>query len=84
MVTDVAVIGVANEDWGELPRAYIVRKDDTLAEDDIHSFIKDKVAAYKRLRGGIEFVKEIPKAPSGKILRRELSQKYKEKHGIPL
>jgi acyl-CoA synthetase (AMP-forming)/AMP-acid ligase II len=82
-ITDVAVIGVANEEWGELPRAYIVRGDESLREEDVNLYIKDKVASYKQLRGGIEFVKDIPKAPTGKILRRELSKMYKEKHGIP-
>ena len=37
-----------------------------------HNIVSDNVADYKRLRGGVEFIKEIPRSPSGKILRRLL------------
>ena len=44
--------------------------------ETLHSFIRymisDHVADYKRLRGGVEFIKEIPRSPSGKILRKIL------------
>ncbi len=39
-------------------------------------FILGRVAAFKRLKGGIEFLEEIPKSPNGKILRRVLKQRY--------
>ena len=38
--------------------------------------ISDKVAYYKRLRGGVQFVQEIPKSASGKILRRKLKEDH--------
>ncbi|CAG7723148.1 unnamed protein product [Allacma fusca] len=82
-VEDVAVIGVPDAEWGELPRAYIVKKDgQNLVEDELNHFLKDQVTSYKQLRGGIEFVKAIPKAPTGKILRRELLTAYKEMRGL--
>ena len=43
----------------------------------IIKWLDSKVASHKRLRGGVHFVDEIPKNPSGKILRRILKQKFK-------
>lgn len=43
-------------------------------EVEIARWLEGRVAHYKRLRGGVRFVKEIPKNPSGKILRRVLKQ----------
>ena len=71
-VADVAVIGVPDVEAGELPKAFVVLKPDTKAsEDEIKEFVADKVATYKRL-AEVEFVDEIPKSASGKILRRML------------
>ena len=82
-VEDVAVIGIPDQEWGELPRAYLVtRKGADLSEDEVHNYIKNEVTSYKQLRGGIEFIEAVPKAPSGKILRRELLQEYKSKRGL--
>jgi len=79
-VLDAAVIGIPHAEWGELPRAYIVSSSNTeLSQSDIEEFMKDKVTDYKRFRGGIEFIEAIPKAPSGKILRRELKRLYIDK-----
>ncbi|KAL8589754.1 hypothetical protein ACOMHN_027262 [Nucella lapillus] len=75
-VQDVGVIGVPDPRAGELPRAYVVLKPNTTASaDDIVKFIEGKVNPTKRLRGGVEFLEEIPKTPSGKILRRVLKEK---------
>ncbi|KAF7279389.1 hypothetical protein GWI33_007331 [Rhynchophorus ferrugineus] len=74
-VADAAVIGIPDMVSGELPRAYIQLKENTNT-DDINRFLNDKVAKYKRLEGGIEFVKEIPKNSAGKILRRQLKERY--------
>ncbi|XP_076442306.1 uncharacterized protein LOC143281165 isoform X2 [Babylonia areolata] len=72
-VQDVGVIGVPSEEVGELPRAYVVLKPNIAAtETDIVSFVEQNVSPAKRLRGGVEFLDEIPKSPSGKILRRLL------------
>jgi len=78
-VLDVAVIGVPDERAGELPRAFIVPKDKgSLTEEDIHKYVDTKVSPHKKLKGGVEFVQIIPKAASGKILRRELKKAYME------
>jgi len=59
--------------------AFVVRKANaTLTEKDVEIFVDENVAPYKKLRGGVEFIDEIPKSLSGKILRRELKDKLKQ------
>ncbi|XP_066996455.1 luciferin 4-monooxygenase [Anabrus simplex] len=77
-VQDAAVIGVPDDNAGELPRAFVVKKKD-VTEEELIAYIEKQVSPHKRLRGGVEFVEEIPKNPSGKILRRELRRKVKSK-----
>ena len=70
---DVAVIGVPDDIAGELPRAYVVKKNGvSVSKDDIAEFVDVKVAAHKRLKGGVFFIEAIPKTNTGKLLRREL------------
>ncbi|XP_045162739.2 uncharacterized protein LOC123527392 [Mercenaria mercenaria] len=77
-VEDVAVIGMPDDRAGELPRAYVVLKPAvSLHAHDIMQYVEQNVSDYKHLRGGVEFVKEIPKSPSGKILRRVLKDQLK-------
>ncbi|EPB65040.1 hypothetical protein ANCCEY_15897, partial [Ancylostoma ceylanicum] len=71
-IHDAAVIGVPDEKTGEKPRAYVVSASKNLTEADVKRFVEEKVSTYKFLTGGVVFVKEIPKSPSGKILRRFL------------
>lgn len=71
-VVDVAVVGVPDDEAGELPKAFVVlRPGAELSADELVSFVSGHVATYKRVRS-VEFVDEIPKSPSGKILRRLL------------
>ncbi|MAT05514.1 MAG: 4-coumarate--CoA ligase family protein [Acidimicrobiaceae bacterium] len=71
-VADVAVIGVADEEAGELPKAFVVTQPGAeLTIDEIQAYVGEHVASYKQIRL-VEFVDEIPKSPSGKILRRML------------
>lgn len=70
-VTDAAAVGITL-DGQEWPRAYITLKDEhkgKVTENDIHAFMKEKVAKHKQLVGGIQFVDEVPKLQSGKIKR---------------
>ncbi|VEN46207.1 unnamed protein product [Callosobruchus maculatus] len=77
-VDDVAVTGVPDEASGELPLAFVVRKPGTkLTEREVEKFVEDHLSPAKRLRGGVIFVDEIPRNPSGKILRRVLKERAK-------
>lgn len=77
-IADAAVVGVPGEAAAfEVPKAYIVRHGESLTEDQVHEFIDSKVAEYKRLQGGVEFVESIPKSPAGKTLRRLLTERAK-------
>ena len=76
---------------GEVPRAYVVLRDPLpddvvrkiveteFVAEKINNFVNKHVAEYKRLEGGIEFVDQIPKAASGKILRKDLRSMYESK-----
>ncbi|XP_059160340.1 uncharacterized protein LOC131943956 isoform X2 [Physella acuta] len=76
-VQDVAVIGVPDDQAGELPKAFVVKKPGSkLTEKEVARFVEERVSHTKKLRGGVQFVEDIPKNPSGKILRRVLREKY--------
>ena len=80
-ITDVAVIGIPHDKKGEVPFAFIVKRQalkDDLSVDEIHDFLNGKVAEYKRLAGGIKFVETIPHSAAGKILRKDLLIHYNE------
>ena len=64
--------GVDDERSGELPRAFVVRSSDDLTEQQVEDYVKGRVVEYKQLKGGVKFIKEIPKSASGKILRKLL------------
>lgn len=71
-VQDVAVVGVAHDDYGEIPKAFVVPKPGKkINENQLKEFVAKHVAKYKRL-GYIQIVESIPKTASGKILRKEL------------
>ncbi|HET6855936.1 MAG TPA: 4-coumarate--CoA ligase family protein [Streptomyces sp.] len=83
-IADAAVIGVYDEDGNEVPKAYVVRQPrpgfadvppeglgEGLTAADVIAFVAEHVAPYKKVRR-VEFIGGIPRAASGKILRREL------------
>jgi long-chain acyl-CoA synthetase len=71
-VSEAAVVGVPDESMGEEVGAAVVLKDGADASaDDIRAFVKERVAAYKYPRR-IWFLDELPKGPTGKILKREI------------
>ncbi|KAL8687537.1 MAG: hypothetical protein Q9218_006319 [Villophora microphyllina] len=84
-VADCAVIPVPDEAAGELPKAFVVKspsvgleENDRMLVRDIQKHVEKHKARHKWLKGGVTFVPEIPKSPSGKILRRMLKDKEKE------
>ncbi|KPI35469.1 putative acyl-coenzyme A synthetase [Cyphellophora attinorum] len=84
-ITDAAVIGKKVDDNVELPKAFVVRRPgSTLNESEIHAHMKERLARYKQLEGGISFCESIPKLPSGKILKRVLREAEKGGRSIKL
>lgn len=75
-VTDVAVIGVEDERDGEVPRAYVVSSSSELTSSQVEDHVAQKLSTFKHLKGGVAFVKEIPKSAAGKILRKDLKSQY--------
>jgi long-chain acyl-CoA synthetase len=75
-VSEVAVIGVPDPLWGESVKAVVVLKENIKAiESEIIAFCKAHVASYKKPKS-VEFVETLPKSAYGKILKRELREKY--------
>ncbi len=72
-VSDAAVIPKADEDAGEIPKAFVVLGD-AIDPNEILEFVASRVAPHKKVRA-IEVVDVIPKSPSGKILRRVLVER---------
>ncbi|MCT4357755.1 4-coumarate--CoA ligase family protein [Streptomyces sp. Je 1-79] len=72
-IADAAVIGVEDEDGTEIPKAFVVRQPNAaeLSAEDVMAYVAGKVSPYKKVRR-VEFVDGVPRAASGKILRREL------------
>lgn len=76
-VLDAAVIGVKNEKFGEVPKAFVViRKGATVSSKDIQEYIEKRCVKYKWLVGGVHFIAEVPKSKTGKILKTHLRTLY--------
>ena len=75
-VLETAVIGIPDDEWGESVKAYVVLKPNMNAsEDDIINTAKKHLASYQKPKS-VKFIDELPKAPTGKILKRNLRDPY--------
>jgi fatty-acyl-CoA synthase/long-chain acyl-CoA synthetase len=71
-ISSAAVIGIPDDTWGERIKAcVVVEPGKSLNEDDVISFVEDRLAGYKKPRE-VEFYDELPTNPSGKVLKKEL------------
>ncbi|XP_074588158.1 4-coumarate--CoA ligase 3-like [Curcuma longa] len=74
-VADAAVVPMKDEAAGEIPVAFVVRSNGSqITEDELKQYVSKQVIFYKRI-GKVFFVETIPKAPTGKILRKDLRAK---------
>ncbi|CAK7265556.1 hypothetical protein SEPCBS119000_001578 [Sporothrix epigloea] len=82
-ITDACVIGVEDKEQAtEVPRAYVVMRaglpTNSAKAKEIVEWLASRTAPHKKLRGGVHFVNEVPKSPSGKLLRRVLRDKVRQ------
>lgn len=70
-VLEVAVVGIADEHSGEVPKAFVVKKELSLTVEELQSFASERLTGYKRPQS-YEFIDELPKTAVGKILRKSL------------
>jgi acyl-CoA synthetase (AMP-forming)/AMP-acid ligase II len=72
-IADAAVIGVRDAEGEEVPKAFVVRQEDAadLTAEDVMAFVAERIAPHKKVRV-VEFIDQIPKSASGKILRKDL------------
>ena len=75
-VLDVAVLGIPDDYWGESVKALVVLKEGmTATEDEIIHLCKERLASYKKPKS-VEFREELPRSPTGKILKRKIREEY--------
>jgi acyl-CoA synthetase (AMP-forming)/AMP-acid ligase II len=76
-IAEAAVVRVPNEEAGEVPKAFVVAVGE-LSAQEVMDYVAERVAPYKKIRS-VEFIDEIPKALSGKILRRVLMDRDRQR-----
>jgi acyl-coenzyme A synthetase/AMP-(fatty) acid ligase len=83
-IADAAVVPSPDEEAGEIPKAFVVLRGgmppETATSEEILAYVAERVAPYKKVRA-LEVVDTIPKSPSGKILRRVLVERERQRAG---
>jgi len=84
-VADAAVVPLADEEAGEIPKGFVVMKPGTdttaVTPQSLMDFVAGQVAGFKQIRR-LEIIDAIPKSPSGKILRRQLRERGQADHSL--
>jgi long-chain acyl-CoA synthetase len=77
-VADVAVIGVPSDRWGETPKAVVVRTaGSSLTEDELLAYCRERLAGFK-CPTSVDWIEQLPRNPSGKVLKKDLRAPYWE------
>ena len=77
-IADACVIGVADEEAGEVPKAFVVKKSDISAEQ-VMAWVAERLAPHKKVRR-VEFIDALPRSAAGKLLRRQLIERERASH----
>jgi acyl-coenzyme A synthetase/AMP-(fatty) acid ligase len=80
-IADAAVIRMPDEEAGEVPKAFVVTSA-ALSARDVMDYVATRVAPHKKVRA-VEFIDQIPRALSGKVLRRVLIERDRQAAGSP-
>ena len=81
-VAEAGAIPVPDDHAGEVPKLFVVRRDASLTETELATYLKEHLTGYKRPRQ-IEFLDELPKTNVGKVLRRGLRELEAQKSQRP-
>ncbi len=74
------MIPIPDEQAGEVPKAFVVTRR-PLTTEEVINFVADRVAPHKKIRR-VEFVEQLPKSPTGKLLRRVLRERERSQRNL--
>ena len=75
-IADACVIGIPDEEAGEVPKAFVVKRSE-ISADQVMAWVAERVAPHKKVRR-VEFIDALPRSPAGKLLRRKLIERERE------